>query len=68
MKKGILVGWLKQPEVLCERIQFMLDWKLPQLKALYPSFEFEQTAEEMTEWLLEVSALGAMRSVTLPCL
>ncbi|MEH6531922.1 MAG: adenylosuccinate synthetase [Photobacterium frigidiphilum] len=56
MKKGILVGWLKQPEVLLERIKFMLDWKLPQLKALYPSFEFSQTAEEMTEWLLEVSA------------
>jgi adenylosuccinate synthase len=56
MKKGILVGWLKQPEVLRERIQFMLDWKLPQLKALYPSFEFSQTAEEMTAWLLEVSA------------
>ncbi|WP_299018388.1 adenylosuccinate synthase [uncultured Photobacterium sp.] len=55
MKKGILVGWLKQPEVLRERIQFMLDWKLPQLKALYPSFEFTQTAEEMTQWLLEVS-------------
>ena len=55
MKKGILVGWLKQPEVLCERIQFMMDWKLPQLKALYPSMEFTQTAEEMTEWLLEVS-------------
>lgn len=34
MKKGILVGWLNQPEVLQERIQFMLDWKLPQLKAL----------------------------------
>ncbi|WP_318433122.1 adenylosuccinate synthase [Photobacterium leiognathi] len=56
MKKGILVGWLKQPEVLRERIQFMMDWKLPQMKALYPSFEFTQTAEEMTEWLLEVSA------------
>ncbi|ELR63067.1 Adenylosuccinate synthetase [Photobacterium marinum] len=55
MKKGILVGWLKQPEVLRERIQFMMDWKLPQLKALYPSFEFTQTAEEMTQWLLEVS-------------
>ena len=40
MKKGILVGWLKQPEVLRERIQFLLDWKLPQLKALYLSFEF----------------------------
>jgi len=68
MKKGILVGWLKQPEVLCERIQFMLDWKLPQLKALYPSFEFEQTAEEMTEWLLEVSApwRDAICNVTLP--
>ncbi|MGF1716001.1 adenylosuccinate synthase [Photobacterium chitinilyticum] len=68
MKKGILVGWLKQPEVLRERIQFMLDWKLPQLKALYPSFEFEQTAEEMTEWLLEVSApwRDAICNVTLP--
>ena len=55
MKKGILVGWLKQPEVLLDRIQFMMDWKLPQLKALYPSMEFTQTAEEMTEWLLEVS-------------
>lgn len=56
MKKGILVGWLKQPEVLRERIQFMMDWKLPQLKALYPSFEFTQTAQEMADWLLEVSA------------
>ena len=55
MKKGILVGWLNQPAVLLERIQFMMDWKLPQLKALYPSMEFTQTAEEMTEWLLEVS-------------
>ncbi|MGR5148774.1 adenylosuccinate synthase [Photobacterium alginatilyticum] len=68
MKKGILVGWLKQPEVLRERIQFMMDWKLPQLKALYPSFEFEQTAEEMTQWLLEVSApwRDAICNVTLP--
>ena len=56
MKKAILVGWLKQPEVLVERIQFFLDWKLPQLKALYPSFEFSQTAQEMADWLLEVSA------------
>ena len=56
MKKGILVGWLTQPEVLLERIQFMLDWKMPQLKALYPTCDFSQTAEEMTEWLLEVSA------------
>ncbi len=56
MKKGILIGWLNQPEVLLERIQFMLDWKLPQLKALYPSFDFSQTAEEMTAWLLEVTA------------
>ncbi len=56
MKKGILVGWLMQPEVLLERIQFMLDWKMPQLKALYPSCDFSQTAEEMTAWLLEVSA------------
>lgn len=56
MKKGILVGWLMQPEVLLERIQFMLDWKMPQLKALYPTCDFSQTAEEMTEWLLEVTA------------
>jgi adenylosuccinate synthase len=56
MKKGILIGWLNQPEVLQERIQFMLDWKLPQLKALYPSFDFTQTAAEMTAWLLDVTA------------
>lgn len=56
MKKGILVGWLKQPEVLLERIQFMLDWKMPQLRALYPTCDFSQTAEEMTAWLLEVTA------------
>ncbi|MGI2065491.1 adenylosuccinate synthase [Shewanella sp. MF08487] len=56
MKKGILVGWLNQPEVLQERIQFMLDWKMPQLKALYPSCDFKQTAAEMTAWLLEVTA------------
>lgn len=56
MKKGILIGWLNQPDVLLERIQFMLDWKLPQLKALYPSFDFSQTAEEMAAWLLEVTA------------
>ena len=56
MKKGILVGWLMQPEVLLERIQFMLDWKMPQLKALYPTCDFSQTAEEMTAWLLEVTA------------
>lgn len=56
MKKGILIGWLNQPEVLQERIQFMLDWKLPQLKALYPTFDFTQTAAEMTAWLLEVTA------------
>lgn len=56
MKKGILVGWLKQPDVLLERIKFMLDWKMPQLKALYPTCDFSQTAEEMTEWLLEVTA------------
>ena len=68
MKKGILVGWLKQPEVLCERIQFWMDWKLPQLKALYPAFEFSQTAQEMTEWLLEVSEpwRDAICNVTLP--
>lgn len=56
MKKGILVGWLNQPEVLLERIQFMLDWKMPQLKALYPSCDYSQTAEQMTEWLLDVTA------------
>ena len=56
MKKGILVGWLNQPDVLLERIQFMLDWKMPQLKALYPSCDFSQTAEEMTQWLLDVTA------------
>jgi len=56
MKKGILVGWLMQPEVLVERIRFMLDWKMPQLKALYPSCDFTQSAEEMTAWLLEVTA------------
>ncbi|MEG3135899.1 adenylosuccinate synthase [Rouxiella sp. T17] len=56
MKKGILIGWLNQPEVLQERIQFMLDWKLPQLKALYPTFDFTQSAAEMTAWLLEVTA------------
>lgn len=56
MKKGILVGWLNQPEVLQERIQFMLDWKLPQLKALYPDFDFTQSAAEMSEWLLAVTA------------
>ena len=56
MKKGILVGWLNQPDVLLERIQFMLDWKMPQLKALYPSCDYSQTAEQMTEWLLAVSA------------
>ncbi|NRB22861.1 adenylosuccinate synthetase [Shewanella sp.] len=56
MKKGILVGWLMQPEVLLERIQFMLDWKMPQLNALYPSCDFSQSAEEMTAWLLEVTA------------
>ncbi len=33
----------------------MLDWKLPQLRALYPEFEFNQTAEEITSWLIEVS-------------
>ena len=68
MKKGILVGWLQQPEVLLERIQFMMDWKLPQLKALYPSFKFEQTAEEMTQWLLDVSApwRDAICNVTQP--
>jgi len=56
MKKGILVGWLNQPEVLQERIQFMLDWKMPQLKALYPSCDFSQSAAEMTQWLLDVTA------------
>lgn len=68
MKKGILVGWLQQPDVLVERLKFWMDWKLPQLRALYPSFEFEQTAEEMASWLLEVSApwRDAICNVTLP--
>ena len=68
MKKGILVGWLTQPEVLVERIKFMLDWKLPQLRALYPTFEFDQTAQEMADWLLEVSApwRDSICNVTLP--
>ena len=68
MKKAILVGWLKQPDVLVERIQFMLDWKLPQMKALYPDFEFTQTAQEMADWLLEVSApwLDAVCNVSMP--
>jgi adenylosuccinate synthase len=57
MKKGILVGWLNQPEVLEQRIQFLLDWKIPQLKALYPDFTFTQTAAEMTQWLLDVTAV-----------
>ncbi|WP_064435913.1 adenylosuccinate synthase [Pseudoalteromonas neustonica] len=56
MKKGILVGWLNQPEVLLERIRFMLDWKMPQLKALYPSCDYSQTAEQITQWLLDVTA------------
>ncbi|OED83845.1 adenylosuccinate synthase [Vibrio splendidus] len=55
MKKGILVGWLNQPEILEQRIQLLLDWKMPQLKALYPQCDFSQTASEMTEWLLEVT-------------
>lgn len=68
MKKGILVGWLKQPEVLIERLQFMLDWKLPQMRALYPDFQFEQTAEELAQWLLDVSApwRDAICNVSLP--
>ncbi|MBN3572349.1 adenylosuccinate synthase [Vibrio neptunius] len=68
MKKGILVGWLQQPDVLVERLKFWMDWKLPQLRALYPSFEFEQTADEMASWLLEVSApwRDAICNVTLP--
>ena len=62
------MGWLKQPDVLVERIQFMLDWKLPQMKALYPDFEFTQTAQEMADWLLEVSApwLDAVCNVSMP--
>ncbi|MCF4172714.1 adenylosuccinate synthase [Vibrio sp. McD22-P3] len=55
MKKGILVGWLQQPEVLEQRLQFMLDWKMPQLKALYPQCDYSQSANEITEWLLEVT-------------
>lgn len=56
MKKGIMVGWLKQPTVLLERIQFLLEWKLPQLRALYPTFQFKQTAQELTAELLATSA------------
>ncbi|MGC9401899.1 adenylosuccinate synthetase, partial [Vibrio genomosp. F10 str. 9ZC157] len=55
MKKGILVGWLNQPEVLEQRIQFMLDWKMPQLKALYPECDYTENAAELTAWLLEVT-------------
>lgn len=55
MKKGILVGWLNQPEVLEQRIQFLLDWKMPQIKALYPNCDFTQSAAEMTQWLLDVT-------------
>ncbi|WGV98537.1 adenylosuccinate synthase [Vibrio sp. YMD68] len=55
MKKGILVGWLNQPEVLEQRIQFMLDWKMPQLKALYPECDYTESAAELTAWLLEVT-------------
>lgn len=54
MKKGILVGWLKQPDVLLQRIEFLLEWKLPQLRALYPGFTFSQNAQELTQWLLTV--------------
>ncbi|MFD2177603.1 adenylosuccinate synthase [Veronia pacifica] len=56
MKKGILVGWLKQPEVLRERLQFWLDWKLPQLKGLYPDIKMDQTADQLADWLLTISA------------
>jgi len=55
MKKGILVGWLNQPDVLEQRIQFMLDWKMPQLKALYPDCDYTQSAAELTAWLLNVT-------------
>jgi len=56
MKKGIMVGWLKQPKVLLERIRFLLEWKLPQMRALYSEFQFKQTAEQLTAELLELSA------------
>ncbi|MEZ9232422.1 adenylosuccinate synthase [Vibrio amylolyticus] len=55
MKKGILVGWLNQPEVLQQRIQFMLDWKMPQLKALYPNCDYNESAADITQWLLETT-------------
>ncbi|WP_432463612.1 MULTISPECIES: adenylosuccinate synthase [unclassified Agarivorans] len=55
MKKGILVGWLNQPDVLEQRIQFMLDWKIPQLKALYPDCDYSQSAAELTAWLLDIT-------------
>ncbi|RKF19469.1 adenylosuccinate synthase [Alginatibacterium sediminis] len=55
MKKGILVGWLNQPDVLEQRIQFMLDWKMPQLKALYPDCDYTQSAAELTAWLLDIT-------------
>ncbi|PMJ95344.1 adenylosuccinate synthase [Vibrio sp. 10N.261.55.A7] len=55
MKKGILVGWLNQPEVLEQRIQFMLDWKMPQLKALYPECDYNESAADITQWLLETT-------------
>lgn len=68
MKKGILVGWLKQPEVLTERIQFWIDWKLPQLRALYPSLQFNQSAKEISDWLIEVSKpwRNSICNVTIP--
>ncbi|WP_408057242.1 adenylosuccinate synthetase [Veronia nyctiphanis] len=56
MKKGILVGWLKQPDVLRERLQFWLDWKLPQLRGLYPELAFTQTADELADWLLDITS------------
>ena len=68
MKKGILVGWLKQPEVLTERIQFWIDWKLPQLRALYPNLQFNQSAKEISDWLIEVSKpwRNSICNVTIP--
>jgi len=56
MKKAMLVGWLLQPELLQRRLGQWLDWKLPQLRALYPEQRFEHCASELCDYLLRVSA------------
>ena len=55
MKKGILAGWLNEPDVLRDQLQMWMDWKLPQLQALYPSASFGRSANALCEQLLEVS-------------